>query len=263
MIDHYATLGVARTATQDEIKRAYRKLASQHHPDKGGDKARFQEVQGAYDVLGNEQKRAEYDNPRPQFGGFGGQAGAHMNVNDIFSQMFGGGFGGFGQQHHPRRNHLRMSLWIRLADIAQGGKKTVAINSGQGSQTVEIEIPLGLNDGDNVQYPGIGPGGQDLVITFRIHPDTVWHRQGLNLTRDHKVIVWDLILGGDIVVENIYNEKLTVRVPAKCQPGTQLRLREHGLRDQKGRKGDMMVRLLAQIPAEISKDLVEAIQNHR
>lgn len=261
MTDYYATLGVSRTASQDEIKRAFRKLASQHHPDKGGDTVRFQEIQAAYDVLGDANKRANYDQPRPQFGGFNGFGdGVHVNINDIFGQMFGGA-AGFAQ--HPRRNHLRLNLWIRLSDVAQGGRKTVAVNSAQGSQTVEIDIPLGLNDGDNVQYPGIGPGGQDLVISFRIHPDSVWHRQALNLTRDHRVVVWDLILGGDIVVENIYGKKLTVRVPAKCQPGTQLRLREQGLKDQKGRRGDMMVRLLAEIPANISTDLVEAIQKHR
>ena len=271
MQDYYSTLGVAKNASQDEIKRAYRKLASQHHPDKGGDKAKFQEVQAAYAVLGDEQKRAEYDNPRPQFGGFNGfgQDGVHVNVNDIFSQMFGGGspfgggFGGFGQHQHPRRNHLRVSLWLQLNDIAQGGKKTVAVNTAQGNQTVEIDIPLGLNDGDNVQYPGIAPGGQDLVITFRIHPDPVWHRQALNLSREHRVSIWDLILGGDIVVKNIYGEQLTVRVPSKCQPGTSLRLREQGLKDRNGRKGDMMVKLLAEIPQDISSELVEAIQKYR
>jgi DnaJ-class molecular chaperone len=261
MTDHYATLGVAKNASQDEIKRAYRKLASQHHPDKGGDKARFQEVQAAYAVLGDEQKRAEYDNPRPQFAGFGGgfQDG-HVNINDIFSQMFGGGF---GQHQHPRRSHLRVSLWVQLTDIALGGKKTVAINTAQGSQTVEIDIPVGLNDGDNVQYPGIGPGGQDVVITFRIHPDRTWHRQASNLTREHRVSIWDLILGGDITVQNIYGESLTVRVPARCQPGTHLRLREQGLRTQSGQRGDMMVKLVAEIPQTISMELVEAIQKYR
>jgi|694.fasta_scaffold80536_2 DnaJ-class molecular chaperone len=264
MTDHYTTLGVAKNASQDEIKRAYRKLASQHHPDKGGDKNKFQEVQAAYDTLGDADKRAAYDNPRAQFGSFGGGFhDGHVNINDIFGQMFGGGFGGFGQHQHPRRNHMRVSLWLQLTDIALGGKKTVAVNTGQSSQTVEIDIPLGLNDGDNVQYPGIAPGGQDLVITFRIHPDPVWHRQGLNLSREHRVSIWDLILGGDIVVKNIYGEQLTVRVPAKCQPGTSLRLREQGLRDRNSRRGDMMVKLLAEIPQNISGDLVEAIQKYR
>ena len=83
MTDHYATLGVARTATQDEIKRAFRKLASQHHPDTGGNTAKFQEIQAAYDTLGDEAKRAEYNNPRPQFSGM--PNGANFNMNDIFS----------------------------------------------------------------------------------------------------------------------------------------------------------------------------------
>lgn len=253
MPDHYQTLGVAKTATQDEIKRAYRSLASKHHPDKGGDTAKFQEIQTAYDTLGDADKRAAYDNPAPQFGDFGGFNG-HPQFNDIFAQMFGGQFG-----QHPRRNHVRMSLWVRLRDVADGGKRAVGI----GNQTVEIDVPLGLNDGDNVQYPGIAPNGQDLVISYRIHPDPVWSRNGLSLTRDAKISVWDLILGSDLEVENIYGHTLTVRVPSKTQPGTQLRLRDQGLRDRQGRKGDMMVRLIAQIPDTVSQELVEAIQKYR
>jgi DnaJ-class molecular chaperone len=164
MTDHYAALGVPRTATAAEIKQAFRKLASQHHPDKGGDTAKFQAIQAAYAVLGDEQKRAEYDNPQPQFGGFGA---GHPQFNDIFAQMFGGQFG----QQHPRRNHVRMTLYISLLDVAQGGKKAVAVGTSQGQSTVELDVPLGLNDGDNIQYGGLAPGGQDLVITFRIRPD--------------------------------------------------------------------------------------------
>jgi DnaJ-class molecular chaperone len=158
MTDHYAALGVPRTATQDEIKRAFRSLASKHHPDKGGDTKKFQEIQAAYAVLGDAQQRADYDNPRPQFSGFGG-GGAQFNMHDIFSQMFGGQ-SPFGQQ--PRRNHVRMSLWITLLDVARGGRRPVALGTQAGTSTVEIEIPQGINDGDNVQYPGIAPGGQEI-----------------------------------------------------------------------------------------------------
>jgi DnaJ-class molecular chaperone len=109
MSDHYATLGVSKTATPDEIKRAFRKLASQHHPDKGGDTQKFQEIQAAYDTLGDAVKRADYDNPRPQFSGMPG--GAHFNMNDIFSSMFGGQ-SPFAQQRRTQ-SHTRMTLWIR------------------------------------------------------------------------------------------------------------------------------------------------------
>ena len=256
MTDHYAALGVTRTASADEIKRAFRKLASLHHPDKGGDTAKFQSIQAAYAVLGDEQKRAEYDNPMPQFGGFGG---GHPQFNDIFAQMFGGG--GFGQQ--PRRNHVRMTLYISLLDVAQGGRKPVSIGTAQGQSTIEIDLPLGLNDGDNVQYQGLAPGGQDLVVTFRMRPDATWERDGLNLTREHTVSVWDLILGADVTVQNILGHTLTIRVPNRCQPGTVLRCRSQGIRDRRGVQGDMFVKLRATIPDNLSPELLEAIEKYR
>lgn len=258
MPDHYATLGVARTATTDEIKRAFRKLASQHHPDKGGDTKKFQEIQAAYDTLGDTAKRAQYDNPAPQFQGFPG--GAQFNMNDIFSQMFGQG--GFGPQH-PRRNHMRMSLWITLKDVLTGGHRTVAVGSLQGQSTIEIDIPPGIDDGDMVQYAGLAPGGQDLVIEFRIHPHAVFHRDGLNLIMSHRVQVWDMILGGDVTVTHLDGSQLLVSVPPLTDNSTTLRLRGHGLHDRKGHTGDLMIKLQAQLPTTITPELAEAIQKYR
>lgn len=260
MTDHYSTLGVAKNASQDEIKKAFRKLASQHHPDKGGDTARFQEIQAAYDVLGDEAKRQQYDNPAPQFGGFQGfgAGGAQFNMNDIFSQMFGGGQP-FGQQ---RRNHVRMSIWIQLADSARGGSKTVSVSTSQGTSTIEIEIPQGIEDGDNVQYSGIAPGGMDLVVQFRIHPDHRFQRQGPNLYTDRKVSVWTLILGGEIEIETILGATLALKVPPRTQPGTTMRVRAQGMRSKQG-SGDLMVKLQAEIPQHISPELIAAIEQHQ
>ena len=259
MPDHYAALGVARTATADEIKRAFRKLASQHHPDKGGDTKKFQEIQAAYDTLGDSAKRQQYDNPAPQFQGFPG--GAQFNMGDIFSQMFGG-HPGFAQQH-PRRNHMRMSLWITLKDVSTGGHRQVAVGSLQGQSTIEIDIPRGINDGDMVQYQGLAPGGQDLVIEFRIHPHPQFRRDGLNLTVDHKCAVWDMILGGDTTVVNLDGTQLVVAIPPLTDNSTTLRLRGRGLQDRKGVVGDLFIRLHAQLPNQISPELAEAIQQHR
>jgi curved DNA-binding protein len=259
MTDHYATLGVARNATQDEIKKAFRKLASQHHPDKGGDTAKFQQIQAAYDTLGDTDKRAAYDNPQPQFQGFG--PGAQFgNMHDIFAQMFGGQ-SPFGQQQ-SRRNHVRMSLWITLLDVARGGKRSVALGTQSGTSTVEIEIPPGINDGDNVQYSGIAPGGQDLVIQFRVQPHANFQRQGLNLATTHKVSIWTLILGGDTEVQTVEGNRLVVKVAPHTQPGTTLRLRSQGLRDQSGQKGDLMVHIQTEIPTTIAPEIITAIQNH-
>lgn len=257
MTDHYATLGVARTATQDEIKRAFRKLASQHHPDKGGDTQRFQEIQAAYDVLGDETKRAQYDNPPQQFGNFGG---AGFNIHDIFGQMFG--------QQNPfghaanRRGHVRMSLWINLVDVVTGGVRTVSIGTQSGAQAVEINIPRGINDGDNVQYEGLGPGGSDLVVQFRVQNDSTWERQGLNLITNRRIPVFDLILGCDITVRDILGADLLMTVPAGTQPGTMLRLKARGLPDRRGAQGDAYVRIGTELPTNIAPEIREAIQKY-
>jgi DnaJ-class molecular chaperone len=257
MTDHYAALGVAKTATQDEIKQAFRRMASKHHPDKGGDTARFQEVQAAYDTLGDATKRAEYDNPKPQFGNFQGFSTSGVNIHDIFGQMFGAA--------GPRaaRGHVRLTLWIQLHDCATGGKRTVTLGTHNGTSAVEIEIPMGIDDGDAVQYQGIGPGGADLVVTFRVHPDPNWERQGINLICTRKISIWDLVLGGDLPVKDLLNNDLITTIPANTQPGTLLRLRGRGLKHRNGQIGDIFVRTAAILPTHISPDLIEAIQKYR
>jgi DnaJ-class molecular chaperone len=259
MSDHYATLGVSKTATPDEIKRAFRKLASQHHPDKGGDTAKFQSIQAAYDTLGDAVKRAAYDNPQPQFSGMPG--GAQFNMNDIFGQMFGGQ-SPFGPQRRPQ-SHTRMTLWIRLTDVAQGGTRPVAVGTPQGQSTIEVEIPLGINDGDNVQYQGLAPGGGDLVIQFRVHPDNTWQRNGLDLVTDVTADIWSMILGSDITVQTLTGSTLTTAMPPGTQPRTLIRLRGHGLRDRSGNQGDLMIRVMPTIPTVIRPELLEAIEKYR
>ena len=249
MTNHYQTLGVERTASAEDIKRAYRKLAGQHHPDRGGDTAKFQTIQAAYDVLGDPGKRQQYDNPAPQFSG-----GAPFDFDNIFN-MFGAGF----QQPGQPQQQVRMSLWITLADVAQGGRRTVSL----GNMTVEIEIPLGINDGDNVQYANLGPGGTNLIVNYRIHPHPRWQRQALNLTQDETVLVWDLILGGELPVRDIQGNTLNMMVPAGTQPGTMLRLKGRGLRDRSGKTGDLFVRIQARLPDNIPQELLDQIaQTH-
>ena len=249
MTNHYQTLGVERTASAEDIKRAYRKLAGQHHPDRGGDTAKFQTIQAAYDVLGDPGKRQQYDNPAPQFSG-----GAPFDFDNIFN-MFGARF----QQPGQPQQQVRMSLWITLADVAQGGRRTVSL----GNMTVEIEIPLGINDGDNVQYANLGPGGTNLIVNYRIHPHPRWQRQALNLTQDETVLVWDLILGGELPVRDIQGNTLNMMVPAGTQPGTMLRLKGRGLRNRQGDVGDLFVRVQARLPDNIPQELRDQIaQTH-
>lgn len=252
MTDYYSTLGVPRTASADEIKKAFRKLASQHHPDKGGDTKKFQEIQAAYDTLGDDKKRAAYNNPQPQMpaGGFH----QNFNFNEIFN-IFGAQF-----QQPQSRGHARMTLWIKIQDVASPGTRVVAMGTQTGTHNIEITIPDGIEDGDNVQFSGLGPGGQDLVITFRIHPDRTWQRTGNNIVTEHSASVWKLIAGGTMVMVDIRGNRIELVIPPRTQPGSLLRARGRGLPDRSGKIGDMMIRVQAEIPAKIPDELLAAIQ---
>jgi DnaJ-class molecular chaperone len=230
-------------------------LASQHHPDKGGDTARFQEIQAAYDTLGDSAKRQQYDNPRPQFNNFGPAGGPQFDFDTIFN-VFGTQFGQRQQRQQPAVS--RANLTILLTDVATGGKRTIGI----GASTVEIEIPMGIMDGDSVQYRGIGPHGSDLVLTFRIAPSTAWERQGSNLLTDHAVNIWDLILGSETIVKDLLGNEITILVPKGTQPGAKLRLRGRGLPGRTG-PGDMLVQIQAVIPKDIPQDLLDMIEQKR
>jgi curved DNA-binding protein len=259
MKDLYKTLGVAKNATADEIKRAYRRLASKHHPDRGGDTKMFQEIQTAYDTLIDSNRRAAYDNPRPDFGNFESRGQGPFDFQTIFD-IFGTRF---QQPHQRRQQQARMNLWVTLVDVAQGVKKTISIGTPAGTTAAEIDVPAGINDGDSVQYSGLGPGGIDLVIAFRIHPDPRFQRDGVNLLATQSVSVWDLVSGADVVVRDILGNSLSLSIPPRTQPGTMFRLRGRGLAHHSGTTGDLLVRVQAVIPDHISPELIDQINQER
>jgi molecular chaperone DnaJ len=128
---------------------------------------------------------------------------------------------------------------------------------------VEINIPVGIQDDDNVQYTGIGPGGSDLVVTFKIRSDSQWQRQGQNLIQEQRVNVWDLITGGAVQITDILNNQLQITIPPGTQPGTMLRVRGRGIPNAQGQPGDMFVRVHALLPTKIAPEILEAIQKYR
>lgn len=257
MQNPYQTLGVERNASPDEIKRAYRKLASQHHPDKGGDKNKFQDIQQAYDMLTDPRKRSAFDNPAGP--GFGFQSAGPFDFQTIFD-IFGTRF---QQQHQHRVQQARMTLWITLTDLYTSQKKTISVATQAGTNTAEIDIPLGIDDGDTVQYSGLGPGGIDLLVTFRVHPDARFQRQGPNLITDQIVSIWDLILGADIIVRDPQGTNLALTLPPGTQPSTVFRLKARGLFQKNGNRGDLLVRVQARIPDHIPDQLLEQIRQNR
>jgi len=261
MNDYYKTLGVDRQATPDAIKRAYRKLASLYHPDKeGGSKIKFQEVEEAYRTLSDPGKRQQYDNPSPFGPGFGGfrQHTTEFDLDAIFN-MFGAKF---HQGAQPARR-VQMQLWITIQDVALGGPRSVTIGTHQGTQVVEIEIPQGIEDGDNVQYSSIGPNGADLLVIFRVHPNPKYQRHGQNIIMEQIISVWDLILGSTVNVTDLLGNQLALTIPAGTQPGTILRMRDRGLPHRSMPTGDLLIKIQASIPQSIDPELLSAIDKNR
>lgn len=258
MKDYYGILGVGRSATADEIKQAYRRGAMRHHPDRGGDEKKFKEIEEAYRVLSDPAQREAYDNPARPFHSRnfsdGNQPG--FDFNEIFSM--------FGQRFGPgpaTAATARIALWVNLEDVAQGGPRVIGLGTPRGQANVEIEIPTGVEDGASVRYPGIAPGGVDLVVQYRVRAHPVWQRDGDNVIAERVIPLWNLIVGTEIELATIAGSTVTLRVPAATQPGTLLRMRGHGLSNRlTGAQGDALIRVQTRIPTEIPQPLMEMIQ---
>lgn len=264
-MNYYETLGVSKNATPDEIKRAFRKLASQHHPDKGGDTRRFQEIQQAYDVLSDPQKRQQYDNPQPQFQQFGGMP---PGFEDIFS-AFGGMGGPFGDifgrhQQRPQRNrNLSLQAQISLEDAHNGKDLTISVMLPSGREQVcEIKIPKGIQDGTTLRLANMGddsmpnlPRG-DIHLTIHIVPHHIFQRQGDDLVRPLEVNALDAILGKSYNIETIDKKILEVKIKPGTQPGTILAAHGYGMPNINDNRfvGRMLIQINIKIPTDFTEE---------
>lgn len=281
MKDLYKTLGVAENADDASIKKAYRKLAKEFHPDvTGNDKKkteRFKEINEAYSVLGDAQKRKEYDRlkhapvrPDGMPEGFDADAfaqtfgrartsagGVEMNgdfdIGDIFASLFGGsgGAGGFNPRGRGRARSNRGSdvigrLEITLADAALGAKRT--IRSGSGS-TLDVNIPPGVETGGRLRVPGQGAPGPgkdgvpgDLYLEIEVRPDRLLRRNGSDVELDLPITFAEAALGAKIEVPTVEG-RVTVSVPPGTSSGARLRLRGRGVKNPDGTRGDQLCRV--------------------
>lgn len=253
-MDYYNILGVSKTATQQEIKQAYRRLASKHHPDRGGDTAEFQKIEEAYRTLSDDEKRQQYDNPslHQNFAGF--PFGPQGGVN-IFEEMF-------NQFNRQRQQRIyTVSVFITLEQVASGSMETINVNTPAGGKTFQISVPKGIEDGQKINYENLMPDGV-LQIMFRIHPNPKFERRRLDLISTKELSVIDLILGTTISFTTIYNQTLEITIHPRTKPGSSLRIPGKGL-EASNQRGDQYLLITALIPDTISTELISALEQER
>jgi DnaJ-class molecular chaperone len=294
MTDPYSVLGVPRTASEDDIRKAFRQLAKKHHPDLNpGDKAaeaKFKEISQANDLLSDPEKRRRFDAGeidatgqempprgfyRDQAGGFGGKyerAGAHdsfVDMGGIFSEMFGErrgfgagghGAGGFDMSGMPVTYSLRVPFLV----AARGGKQRVDLPDGK---TLDIDIPEGMGDGQTLRLKGQGmPGSQgrpagDAYVEIRVEPHAFFQTRDNDIHVELPVTLTEATLGGKVRVPTV-GGPVMLNVPAGSNTGTSLRLKGRGLLDRKsGQRGDQYVKLKVVLPDEPDGKLKEFLES--
>jgi len=301
MADPYSTLGVARGASEAEIKSAYRKLAKELHPDRNQDNPqaaeKFSAVTSAYDLLSDKDKRARFDrgeidgdgNPTAPFGfggnggGFRGRPGAGggfefsegSDFGDIFEGLFGGGgarrgggggFGGFGRGAPQQKGaNVSYRLAVSFVDAATLAPQRITLQDGK---TIDLKLPAGVETGTQMRLSGkgqAGPGGAgDAIVTIEVKPHPFFTRDGDNVLLDLPITLDEAVKGGKVKVPTV-DGPVMLGVPAGAASGKTLRLRGKGFTRKGGERGDQLVRLMIDVPADdpAIKSLVEGWQDSR
>jgi curved DNA-binding protein len=289
--DYYATLGMPKTATPDELRKAFRKLARQYHPDVAKDKknaeAKFKEINEAYEVLSDKDKRQRYDElgadwehgvPQPPPGwqrgaaghpGFGAGGGfSGTGFSDFFEQFFGGGAFRGGPQGFPgvsepqmRGSDIEADMLVTIEEALHGAKKKISFRRDANAQveTYEVRIPKGVREGQKIRLAGQGEGagkrGQAgdlyLVVRFEKHPD--YHIDGSDLVYDLEVPAWRAVLGGTMSIPTP-DGAVRLKIPDCSQPGRKFRIKGRGLPTGANTRGDFYVRLVVQLPTDLTPE---------
>lgn len=279
-MDYYQILGVGKNATPDEIKKAYRSLASKHHPDKGGDTAKFQEIQTAYSTLSDPDKRSQYDNPNP-FGtnpdGSWQQAGMPQGFEDLFRHFGGMGGSPFGDmfgrgrpQAHKNRT-LNMQTTITLEDAFHGKELIASITLPSGKdQVVEVKIPAGVQDGVTLRLAQMGddsipnvPRG-DIHLTIIVMPHHKFTRQGDDLISQLNISCFDAILGKAMFIDTIDGKLLELAIKPGTQHGQMLAAAGYGMPKMNDNrfKGRMLIGVNVTIPSNLTEAQKQILREH-
>ena len=276
-MDYYEILGVPKSASEKDLKSAYKKKSMQHHPDRtGGDDAKFKEINEAYQVLSNKEKRQMYDTygtADPQKAGPQGFQNFHftsdgfqggININDLMGQF---GFGGFGQRQIQNQD-ITIGCRISIAEVYTGKNviATYRLNNGL-EQTVDIKVPVGINQGDKIRYTGMGqndnpnlPAG-DLYVMIQIQNGSEYEVHGNDLHTVRRISTLHLITGARIDVLIPDGKTVSLNIPKGTQPNTVFSIAQRGLPNRKtGRNGNILVRIIGETPRNLGGDDLNAIE---
>jgi curved DNA-binding protein len=282
MQDPYTVLGVERQADADAIRKAYRKLAKEWHPDVNPDpraESRLKEINGAYEVLGDEDKRKLWDefgeqSTRPGFDptvargfrgrGGGGFDGGAVDVDDLLGSLFGAGGGGFDRR--PRRGaDQQLDLSVDFMTSVLGGERVVGLRRADGaSETVRIPIPAGARDGGRVRLKGHGlpprGGGPcgDLLVNIKVQDHPLLRREDDDLVLEVPITVLEAMRGGAITVPTPTGD-VKVTIPSGVQSGTRMRLKGRGVQ-KRDAPGDLYLLLRPQVPQSSEPEVLAAAE---
>ncbi len=291
MRDPYDVLGVAKSASAAEIKKAYRQLAKKHHPDSNkGDKTaekKFAEATSAYDLLNDKEKRAAYDrgeidaDGNPKFQGFDPFGGARdggfrthtsrggFSAEDIFSEIFGGFGAATQERQRPRPTRgadVSYTLAVTFRDAMTGATKRISLPDGR---KLDVKIPVGVDDGQQIRLKGQGESGMpgapkgDALITVNVSADPLFRRDGRNIRLDVPVTLYEATLGATIKVPTL-DGTVETKVPPKSSSGKTLRLKGKGVPASGTHPaGDLLVTLKIMLPESAADDLIELMERWR
>jgi DnaJ-class molecular chaperone len=284
MRDPYEVLGVTKTASEAEIKKAFRNLAKKHHPDThagdAGAQKKFQEISGAYDIVGDKEKRAKFDSgeidasgnprgfdPRAQgghpFGGGGqprdfnfswgqnGESAQGFSAEDLFSDLLGG-LGGRGGRQQPRQGQdFSVAMTVSFEEAARGGSRRIAMPNGE---QIDVKIPPGLKDGQQIRLKGRGGAGRrggpagDVLIQVSVAAHPYYTRDGRDLRMELPVTLQEAVLGGKVPVPTLTGT-VSLSIPANSNSGNTLRLKGKGIPAHGPETvGDLYVKLVVTLP---------------
>lgn len=286
--DYYEVLGIKKDASQDEIKKAFRKMAQKLHPDKpGGDEKKFKEINEAYTVLSNPQKRQQYDtfgsadagqgfgggNGGQGFGGFdfsgfqGGFNGQHVDfdIGDIFSQFFNG-----GARRTPRGQNISIDITISFKESVFGTTKTISFFKKNNSQKQEltIDIPSGIEDRQILKVQGKGEpieGGNpgDLLVVVHVEKHSHLVKNGYHLETEIKLKPTELILGTKKTIKGV-DRDIEIKIPERTLPGEIFKVKGEGVKYNQTTRGDLYIVISIEMPKKLdkkSKKLLEELRD--